>query len=145
MKKKDLLFLWSLLAILMVTTLSVGLSSCGSNDDDDEGGGSSSSGISISLVGKTFSKSETNYTEIGEKEVNKETISFITETKCTLRCWGSWENIYSDGSKDTNKYDTGDMNGTYSISGNMVSIRIPGNEGYDRDITIVDGKLLGYK
>ena len=42
MKKKD--FLWSLLAIVMAATLSVGIASC-SNDDDDDGLGLSESQI----------------------------------------------------------------------------------------------------
>ena len=142
MKAKDLL--WSLLSIMMVAMLSVGFVSCG-GDDEDESSSGSGSVSSVSLVGKTFYKSETSYTEIGEKEENKETISFTTESKCTLRCWGSWENIYSDGSKDKNKYDTGEMSGSYSISGVNVSVRIPGKEGYDREYTIVDGGLLGFK
>lgn len=141
MKKKD--FLWSLLFMVLAGVLSTSFSSCGGDDDDDDlsSGGSSA----VSLVGKTFYKSETSYSEIGEKSEDKETIKFTSEFKCTLRCWGSWENIYNDGSKDKNKYDTGEMSGSYSISGITVSVRIPGNEGYSREYTIVDGGLLGFK
>ncbi len=142
MERKN--YLCSLLFTMVIGLLSFGFVSCG-GDDEEESSSGSGSGSSVSLVGKTFYKSETSYTEIGEKELDKETISFTTESRCTLRCWGSWENIYSDGSKDKNKYDTGEMSGYYSISGVTVSVRIPGNEGYDREYTIVDGGLLGFK
>lgn len=140
MKKKN--FLWSLLFMVIAGVLCTGFSSCGGDDDDDLSSGGSSA---VSLVGKTFYKSETSYSEIGEKSEDKETIKFTSESKCTLRCWGSWENIYNDGSKDKNKYDTGEMSGSYSISGITVNVRIPGNEGYNREYTIVDGGLLGFK
>ena len=138
-------YYWSLLTYIMVAVLSVGFTTCGGDDDEDSSSSGSGSTDSISLVGKSFYKSETNYNEAGEKEVNRVNITFETSSKCTLRCWGSWENIYSDGSKDTYKYDTGDMTGKYTISDGYVHIRISGNEGYDRDIPIVNGELLGYQ
>lgn len=130
---------FSLLALLTAVVLSVGFASCG-DDDDEEGGSVPSSGFT--LVGKTFSKSETNYSDIGEKEVNKETVYFKTETTCIVHRWGSWENIYRDGSKDTNKYNTGDMECTYSVSGSKVSVFYQGDSW---EYTIVGGVLQGFK
>lgn len=131
--------------MVMAVMLCVGTTSCGSDNDDDTTSSGSGSEEVVSLVGKSFYKSETSYTEIGEKEEHKVTIKFETSSKCKLRCWGSWENIYNDGSKDKYKYDTGEMSGTYSISGITVSIKIPGKESYNREETIVNGGLLGFQ
>ena len=49
MKKKD--FLWSLLAIVMAATLSVGFVSCSSDDDEDGGNGASGSELVDKLQG----------------------------------------------------------------------------------------------
>ena len=140
--KKMKRFNFYAVTILLVAFVSVSLVSCGDDEDENYNGGSSST--SISLVGKTFKKSETTYNDDGEKSVDKEEITFTTSSSCTVHYWGSWENIYNDGHKETYRYDTGTMNATYTISGNKVNIKVASDWGYDREITISDGKLVGY-
>ena len=69
MKKKD--FLWSLLAIVMAATMSLGLSSCGSDDDDDE--------VSVAMTQVSMDKS-------GGTQV----IPVTSNTKWTAMSSASW-------------------------------------------------------
>lgn len=144
MKKNFLLWMTTMAMVFAC----IGLSACGGDDDDDTNPYNSTDNPndtqSVSLVGKNFTKTETNYTDDGEKEVDRTYIKFKTSSSCTIQFSGYWELIYRDGSKDTERYDTGEMSASYSISGSKVFIKHPTNEGYNREETIVNGGLLGY-
>ena len=144
---KKSIFSW--MTIMLMAFVCVGFVACGSDDDDDDKGGGSSGGGSsaISLVGKNFYKSVTEVNGDGEKSVDRVYIKFKTSSSLTLQCSGYWELIYNDGSKDKETYDTGEMSGTYTISGNKVKIKAYSSkysQSYDREETIVGGGLLGF-
>lgn len=139
--KKNLL---SKMTILLMAIMCVCLAGCSKDDDEKSIDYTGETSPHVSLVGKNFYKIETNYTGDGEKEVDRTYIKFKTSSSCTIQFSGYWELIYNDGSKDTERYDTGEMNATYSINGNKVIIKHPTNDGYNREEILVDGGLLGY-
>lgn len=118
----------------------------GSNVDNGGNNGDNSGGNS-SLVGKTFTKKEWEATSNGGYTEDNTQISFTSTTACTMRCWGKEVFVYSDGDTDTDTYDTGTMTGTYTITGNKVHVSCYSSKystTYNREETIVDGKLVGY-
>lgn len=136
-------WLWPLMLLAMVVTMG-SLAACGDDEDDEGGSGAPEKGFT--LVGKTFYRNKTEYSDIGEKYVEYETIYFKTATTCVRQVWGSDELIYNDGSKEKNRFDSGEVTGTYTISGNKVTAIFPNGEfGGQCHYTIANGGLDGFK
>lgn len=119
----------------------------GSDNGDNGGDNGSGSANAKALIGKTFNKQDGGVNSSGGAYVDKVQITFTTATACTMRCWGEEVFIYSDGSSDKDKYDTGVMEGSYTVTGNKVHINCYStkySQSYERDETIANGGLVGF-
>lgn len=106
---------------IMGLLLCVGfMSSCGDDDDDNETGGGSPSKVT-NLVGMSFKIDKITYSDDGEKNEDRSTLTFNTSTKCTLDWYSKWEVFYSYNDHKT-YHDQGSRTGTYKISGTKITV-----------------------
>lgn len=107
---KQLKYFAMLLTALLVSTSFV---SC-SDDDDDNGGASPTK-----LVGRSFAYFYSGVDGDGNPEQWTTTISFTSETKCSVNDKGYWY-IWSDGYKKDSWNETKSC--TYSVSGDKITL-----------------------
>ena len=121
MKKKSLF--WSMLAIMMVTMLSVGFAACGDDDDDDDGG-------AASVVG-TWS---------GRDGGDQITLTFRKDGT------GTYIEVYEDSYYDERSRDAGTF--TYTMEGSSKGIIVVQHYdsyyGQETDILyfVIEGKTM---
>ena len=119
---------WAILMTALFTISAV----CACGDDDDDEGYSGQSD-NVSLLGRTFER-----TNNGGLETKTIHIEFISKENCMVRVSGFG---YDEDGRYT--YDWGDILCPYSISGNIVTIIIVKDDGYYETYTIkiVNGGL----
>lgn len=110
--------LWSLLTIIMAAMVSIGLSSCGSDDDDNDGNGGSGSVDMSGFIGKVYSKTEESVDHSKTYEVG-----FLSPYFATVHKYG--KDLDPDYDKGTiwNYWDQGEVSCMYTTSGNKISVQ----------------------
>lgn len=123
---------WAILMTALFTISAV----CACGDDDDDEGYSGQSD-NVSLLGRTFER-----TNNGGLETKTIHIEFISKENCMVRVSGFG---YDEDGRYT--YDWGDILCPYTISGNTVTINVVKSDGYYEtyNIRIVNGGLEGYE
>lgn len=118
---------------MLAVVLCVGMSACGGGDDDGAGGGDGGSqAINVAaLVGKTFYKTET-YTGGENVETKKYSLTFKTQYFATVSISGN--GVDDDG---TYRWDYGEKDCPFSISGNEMTIEYKGDKDYQETLRLV--------